>query len=651
MNLNLTPIFAIALSLCGLATLALGQQPAAPLPNAPTTRPAPKTYKVFAHYMPCYPPLRSPGTPGDSYGYQPEFDPASDSSKAGKRTKPLVVAIGSTDEERRLNAFIAEIRLAKSAGIDGFLVDLLEDQDNYRQVWLSLLKAAEIVGDFEIGLMPDYATLGGPSATPRPNPDRPNDPVMAEKVKYWLDVAKDSPALLRFNGKPVVASYGVGHPDAVGAAKNDKEHLVDYLASRGVDVAYMATHGLDWPLWDHPHAKEFAAFSFGTGSFTPTAGTALRDRALKYWSDQPDTFLIMGEVCPLYYNNGWLYGAPRLSELYRQQWEWNIRHRDRVSWIQVLTWNDFAESSITPDHNHNGAWLAVTRFYADWFKTGIQPTIESDWVAIFHRPHPYDAKPSPYTRKLLSNRPTDEVEALAFLWAPATVVIKSGDVEHRKDVSAGVQSLIVPFSLGVQSARVERDGKVVARVESAVPIHDNPVRENLLFIAATSLEPQRVLAKPQGELTGTQLFGDAAQLFDADIRATLTPGPTPAAVVARSFNGSSYKLTLVQINGESNWSLLLDHADKARSKTIATGKLPATTGASEIDLRLVASGENLVVYANGRLLGVHHDFALPLGQFGVSGDATHAIKNVQLLAVGPNLEMKPTEASPATPDR
>ena len=74
------------------------------------------------------------------------------------------ILYGSPAGDAVLNAMVADIRIAKQYGLDGFLVDELWDGDdgsgaNYRNMWRKLLKAAEIAGGFKIGLMPDYACL------------------------------------------------------------------------------------------------------------------------------------------------------------------------------------------------------------------------------------------------------------------------------------------------------------------------------------------------------------------------------------------------------------------------------------------------------------------------------------------------------------
>ncbi|MDQ2731163.1 MAG: hypothetical protein M3Y56_05855, partial [Armatimonadota bacterium] len=161
----------------------------------------------------------------NNYWYAAQYSPVYDNLTA----RPILYSRGSKDHN--LEAHIAEIRIAKSYGIDGFLVDELEDSQGFRTSWLTLFKAAEIVGGFKIGLQPDYATLGNPTGGDHPPQTR------RDKIKHWIELVKDSPAMLRFDGKPVVIPYGAAYPDAkvydldhtISAPEGEKRDVVDWM--------------------------------------------------------------------------------------------------------------------------------------------------------------------------------------------------------------------------------------------------------------------------------------------------------------------------------------------------------------------------------------------------------------------------------------
>ncbi|HEY3377838.1 MAG TPA: endo-1,3-alpha-glucanase family glycosylhydrolase [Armatimonadota bacterium] len=625
-----------------LLTLIFAMLPAhtAPFPDSKGQR------LVMAHYMPCFPVIRPWNTAATGYGYQYESDPKNDPVKAARSSRPILYAttIGNVADVE-LQATVTEIRLAKEAGIDGFFVDLLWDQPKYLAHWQRLLKAAEIAGNFYIGLMPDYATLKGPSE----KPVKEGGDTSRQMILHWLQVASASPALLRYDGKAVVATYDDRYPDGKGAAEVDKTLLVQWLAEQGMPVAFMATQGSDWDqFYTQAYGKEFATFAFGAGTFSPISTLANRDRVLAYW---PESMLIMGEVSPMYYNRGWMYSATRGTALFREAWMWNIQHRDRVQWIQSITWNDFGETPLAPDNNHFMAWLPLMRYYSDWFKTGKQPVLKTDFLSLWHRPHPYAAEPTVYKYKVKSNTPTDEIEALAILNTPATLVIKTGEKVFRQEVGSGVQSVNVPFQLGEQSVWLERNGKVVCTVTTPVPIHDKPNRENLWFIAADSTHSPRPLPTTDWTVvrgtwqvtpeirtgSGLTLTGDASTWGNYTVSATLQPQFTldeqSVGLVGRAGGTAHYQFTF---NRQGQWQIA--RSDAGKVSVIERGAFTYHPGQA-VQLALRCVGEHIIGYLDGALVSANgYDYALTYGKAGILADDTPtAVRDFHVLSYDPDL--------------
>ena len=578
-------------------------------PSAAQTEPdASQQHLVFAHYMPCFHAFGL--NPADTYWWAAQYNPTE--QKGGLTARPIVAVSGQGDAD--LQATVADIQLAKSYGIDGFLVDELDDTGGYSPTWQRLLKAAEIVGGFKIGLMPDYATL------PATDAKDPTHFPRREKILHWLRLAEKSPAFLRVGGKPVVFPYGAGFPDglhsdydpALTYPAGEKKDLVDWLAEQGMPVAYAASHGLDWKLYEQPYAHDpetgFQTFAFATGSFTPVVDDKYFNRALTYW---PPSLMQMGENSFVYYNRGWRYAVGGdLSAYYRHRWEWNVAHRDRLHWIMLVTWNDWGETALAPSPNHLQAWQPLTRYYTDWFKTGRKPIITRDVLTLFHRPHPFAAKLSPTTFQMSGQieTPRDVVEAVALLSRPATLVIETGGHVERKPVGAGVQSYVMPFALGVQSARIERSGKVIAAVTTAIPITDHPARQNLWFVGADSAHPPRPLVshKASQTVTGLSLFGDGLQLGDCSVSGRVLPASDGAdvGIGAHMTDGgkSGYRLTLGKTADGGQWRL--EKWDKGKATTLDSGPLSYAAHT----LRLDCVGEYRVAYLDGKLIGEVSDY-------------------------------------------
>ncbi|HEY3333505.1 MAG TPA: endo-1,3-alpha-glucanase family glycosylhydrolase [Capsulimonadaceae bacterium] len=576
-------------------------------------------YMVFAHYMPCFTP--NGYNPKNPYWWSAQFSPEPN-AKGGLTSRPIIHPLDLEDPD--LSGMIEDIKVAKQYGIDGWLVDELWDGDkdsglNYRNTWRKLLKAAEIAGGFKVGVMPDYATL-------KPSTIRPE---AREQIKAWVDIGMKSPAFLTYEGKAVVFPYGVAYPDGRYKDKGneliceaEKRDLVDWFAAQGQPIAYAPSIGVNHPTYDVPYSKDpakgFQNYAFAVGSFTPSAGDKDMQRPLDYW---PASLMQMGENAFVYYNRGWNYstGKMDLSELYRHRWEWNVAHRDRYRWIMLVTWNDWGETSLAPSVNHFMAWQPITRYYSDWFKTGKQPAIKQDSIEIFHRPHPFDAKvtlPAAQFRvqdapNFQLTKPNDVVEAVAFLTKPATLVIRSGDKVYRKDVPAGLQSFIQPFDIGVQSAQIERRGKVIATITSPVPITATPGRQNLWYVGADSLHAPRtantsVWTDVEGKWagkgdkrtgSGLTLTGTAMELSDCTISVTLNAPMNFEAGVALHATDDGKFLYRFSINpGKDGARWRLVKLVKGAETVLADGATTVGTHAVRLDI----VGEYHIAYLDGK---------------------------------------------------
>jgi glucan endo-1,3-alpha-glucosidase len=95
------------------------------------------------------------------------------------------------------------------------------------------------------------------------------------------------------------------------------------------------------------------------------------------------------------------------DHLYAKRWETIFDNRDQIDIAQIITWNDYGESHyIGPiegdqpnsqawvDGFNHTAWLDMTTYYANAFKTGSYPEITQDKIYLWSRPHPRDATAS-----------------------------------------------------------------------------------------------------------------------------------------------------------------------------------------------------------------------------------------------------------------
>jgi hypothetical protein len=196
---------------------------------------------------------------------------------------------------------------------------------------------------------------------------------------------------------------------------------------------------------------------------------------------------------------------------------------DNPRFTAFSTWNDYLEGSylggpyprdaLWPNYRGNefshDAFREIAKYYLEWYKTGRQPQITTDLIAIAHRPHPMCApgphpgsdgsatcaaaandtdnaedRPYPYTPESTVIRPLqrqvgataedDMLYAAVILKAAGRVTLTSGTTTKVVDLPAGVSQVSMPFAVGLQSIKLERNGALVTSATSAVQIVARP---------------------------------------------------------------------------------------------------------------------------------------------------------------------------------
>ncbi|KAG8895863.1 hypothetical protein FRB99_000309, partial [Tulasnella sp. 403] len=137
--------------------------------------------------------------------------------------------------------------------------------------------------------------------------------------------------------------------------------------------------------------------------------------------------------------------------LYPSRWEDLVTHRDQVDAVEVVSWNDYGESTyigpIGKDQPGSQAWvsgfdhtpfLQMTGYYATAFKTGQWPSITADKIFIWGRPHPRDAnapdglgKPDKYTWT------DDKLWVVLYSTGSGTLTVTQGSSSTTAQVQAG----------------------------------------------------------------------------------------------------------------------------------------------------------------------------------------------------------------------
>ena len=441
--------------------------------------------KVYAHYFTQFPvTIDNEETARDNYARH-YLNPHGEDGKFLEhggflRQRPLPRPPRETDDWA-LSDLREEVRRAKAIGLDGFAVNLLNDEGYHRERAERLLEAARLEGGFDIMLMPDMnAALG----------DEPQ-----ALVEMIAALSGHAGALRLDDGRLVVAPYlAQRRPPAWWRSR-----LAD-LAALGIDVALVPVFH-DW----RNHYRAYAPLSHGVSDWGDRRATTAGR-----WSDMARLaraagLLWMAPVTPQDVRpKSGVYWEARGSALFREQWKAAID--GGADWVHLISWNDYSEhTTIAPGTATGYAFYDLTAYYVTWFKTGRRPRIARDAIYAFHRLHAAAAEPrqqaSPLQPASSSDPPRDEVEMLAFLTAPATLEVVLGGERHRRLAGAGVTSFRIPLSPGVPVFRILRDGATISEMRGGVISAEIDVQD-LLYHARGSLRDMGCDPAPR-QVSGT----------------------------------------------------------------------------------------------------------------------------------------------------
>jgi glucan endo-1,3-alpha-glucosidase len=163
--------------------------------------------------------------------------------------------------------------------------------------------------------------------------------------------------------------------------------------------------------------------------------------------------------------------------------QWNSIIVNQPDWVEIVTWNDFNESSYSspvgspnqyesqlaiPYRYCHAGYLELSKHYIAWYKSGQEPPINQDGLFFFYRTHPQNAVASatndvPVTWFIGDIQ--DVIYNTVFLTAPAQMVVSSGGNLSTNTLAAGIQSVRTPFVPGPQSFALLRNGTNVLSVQ------------------------------------------------------------------------------------------------------------------------------------------------------------------------------------------
>ncbi|CDO71438.1 Glycoside Hydrolase Family 71 protein [Trametes cinnabarina] len=435
-----------------------------------------------------------------------------------------------------LDNWTQDVTLASSKGIDGFALNIAADDFTFQQVGFAYQAAAAANPNFKVFLSLDMDALN--------NQINCNTTDAGAFVRNVTSTFLTQPAQLQIDGKAFVSTFAgesctlggadvftgwntefTQHPDLAGKIHFVPSFFIDiqqFKNFKGVMDGDFNFNG-GWPIdlttkaapqilggtpdFNNLSPNQQAIIASQIGSFD------LDDEhitQLGLVADSAHTY--MTAVAPWFFthfdqahgNKNFIFDAD--DHLYVTRWQNVIQNRDKVDFVELVTWNDFGESHYlgpiegnlppgsevwTNGFDHQG-FLEITNHFATWYKTGAEPPITTDQLVMWARPHPKNAKASsdplpPPTNFELTQ---DQLWAVVLATAPASLTLATGDnATQTFDVQPGVNKFNMSLTPGgfMQGTLTRNNVAVIDLKPDGYTFDPNPATFNFnVFVAAAS---------------------------------------------------------------------------------------------------------------------------------------------------------------------
>jgi Glycosyl hydrolase family 71 len=429
------------------------------MPSATTAFNA--TKKVFAHYIPTFPLSIDNQPPANDYYNRQYLSKNGESNKwlaqAGYlRQRPLGVNASTNSKWQQLN-LESEVKAAIARGVTGFTFDIMSTSqvtNSNSPLNLMLAAAGAVDSRFKIIAMPDLTALGTNSAA----------------VIQIVEAIAKSPAAYRLSdGRLVISAFDASLDTAGWWAS-----VLSQLTTKGIKTAFVPTF-LNWTL----SAELFAPFSYGFadwGGATSAVSDEMEGDSVLVHKEFDKIFMMPADPQQFRPKN-YLFWEAGNSAAFRAAWSASIT--GDADWVQLVTWNDFSESSqiepatdTTLNRTIGTGFYNLTGYYAAWFVTGHQPQITHDVLYWFYRREPASGKQTAQAQAdhIYSGTVENSIELVAFLTAPGTIKVSFGGHTYTHNAAAGMVSFKVPTGAGTPNFTLTRSGAEVFSFNGGIEI-------------------------------------------------------------------------------------------------------------------------------------------------------------------------------------
>ena len=369
----------------------------------------------------------------------------------------------------------SDVSKASSYGIDGFALNMGSDWWQPARISDAYTAAEQSGTGFKMFLSLDMTVMACGSWS--------DANTLVNLVKTYAS----HPNQAMRNGKVLVSTFaGSDCTFGTGSADGWQHAFVDQLTSQGVSIFFVPS------VFSDPSTFQSNSWMDGElnwNSAWPMNSADITTDTDNHYISALGSKEYMAAISPFFYthfgasswNKNWLYRSD--NWLYATRWEQLIAMRQQVKSLEILTWNDYGESSyIGPIHGAlpagSEAWTngldheginVLTKYYSTAFKTGAYPAITEDTLVMWQRPHPHNAVASndPAGQPTGWNWTDDNLYAVVLTTGPAQVTLTSGGNTQTFSVSGGLSKLKIPAGFGGLSGSIVRNGNTVASYASS----------------------------------------------------------------------------------------------------------------------------------------------------------------------------------------
>ncbi|KAF4126924.1 Glycosyl hydrolase family 71 [Geosmithia morbida] len=384
----------------------------------------------------------------------------------------------------------ADMKLAKSAGIDAFALNIGTDDGTDTQLGYAYESAAN--NDMKVFISFDF-TLFDPASS-------------ASTVGSMIATYGSQASQLLYDGKVVASSFNGDGLDvsALRSAAGDIVWLPNFHPQYGTDMT-VVDGALNWMAW--PNDGNNKAPQPGGTSLSVEDGDAIYRSALG-----PDRTYV-APVSPWFFTH---YGAEvdysknfmfPSDTLWFDRWSHIVESQPQPPMVEVISWNDYGESHyvgrLDSPHGDDGnskwaygrphsGFLDMARPFIAAYRAGssdVSAHITDDSLVYWFRTTLKDvdcdstdttmADGNNSTGNYFHGRPNgwdtaqDKVYVVTLLTAPATLSMTSGDRTDTVDVPAGAAISSVDMAPGTVHLTLSRDGANIFDADAGAQVVDS----------------------------------------------------------------------------------------------------------------------------------------------------------------------------------